>query len=85
MSDIKIVNCLSLVCLIALCYVVCVALLSPTPPLRESTVDVVLIVLSWIVLAGVISYLKLVTVSLLKHISSPKAMFNMGVVMQTGE
>lgn len=82
-SDIKIINCLSLVCLIAGCYVICVALSSPTPPLQKSTVGVGLIVLSWIVLMGVISYLKLVIVSLLKHISS-NALFNIGVVMQTG-
>ncbi|XP_024890787.1 solute carrier family 52, riboflavin transporter, member 3-A-like isoform X2 [Temnothorax curvispinosus] len=83
-SDVKIINCLSLVCLIAGCYVTCVALSSPTPPLQKSTVGVGLIVLSWIVLMGVISYLKLVIVSLLKHISSSKALFNVGVVMQTG-
>lgn len=83
-SDVKIINCLSLVCLIAGCYVTCAALLSPTPPLQKSTVGVGLIVLSWIVLMGVISYLKLVIVSLLKHISSSKALFNIGVVMQAG-
>lgn len=83
-SDIKIINCLSVVCLIAGCYVICVALLSPTPPLQKSTAGVGLIVLSWIVLMGVISYLKLVIVSLLKHLSSSKALFNIGVVMQTG-
>lgn len=83
-SDIKIINCLSLVCLIAGCYVTCIALLSPTPPLQKSTIGVGLIVLSWIVLMGVISYLKLVIVSLLKHISSSKALFNIGIVMQAG-
>jgi len=83
-SDIKIINCLSLVCLIAGCYITYVALLSPTPPLQKSTVGVGLIVLSWIILMGVVSYLKLVIVSLLKHISSTKTLFNVGVVMQTG-
>ncbi|XP_012535354.1 riboflavin transporter 2 [Monomorium pharaonis] len=83
-SDIKIINCLSLLSLIAGCYVISVALLSPTPPLQKSTVGIGLIILSWIILMGVISYLKLVIVSLLKHISSSKALFNIGVVMQTG-
>ncbi|XP_011874231.1 PREDICTED: solute carrier family 52, riboflavin transporter, member 3-A-like [Vollenhovia emeryi] len=83
-SDIKIINCLSLACLIAGCYVTGVALLSPTPPLQKSTIGVGLIVLSWIVLMGIISYLKLVIVSVLKHMSSSKALFNVGVVMQTG-
>lgn len=83
-SNIKIINCLSLVCLIAGCYVTCAALLSPAPPLQKSTIGIGLIVLSWIILMGVISYLKLVIVSLVKHISSSKALFNVGVVMQTG-
>lgn len=83
-SDIKIINCLCLVCFIAGCYVICVALLSPTPPLQKSTIGVGLIVLSWIILMGIISYLKLVIVSLLKRTSSSKALFNIGIVMQTG-
>lgn len=83
-SNIKIINCLSLVCLISGCYVTYVALLSPTPPLQKSTVGVGLIVLAWIILMGVVAYLKLVLVSLLKHISSSKALFSIGVVIQTG-
>lgn len=83
-SSVKIINYLALICLIAGCYVTCVALLSPTPPLQKSTVGVGLIILSWIILMGVISYLKLIIVSLLKKISSSKALFNIGVVMQTG-
>ncbi|XP_029664819.1 solute carrier family 52, riboflavin transporter, member 3-A-like [Formica exsecta] len=84
-SNIKNINCLSLVCLIAGCYVICIALLSPAPPLRRTTIGVGLIVLFWIILSGVISYLKLIIVSLLKHISSSnKALFNIGIVMQAG-
>lgn len=83
-SNILVINCLSAVCLIAGSYVICVASLSPAPPLRESTIGVGLIVLSWIIIMGVISYLKLVIVSLLKHISSSKALFNVGAIMQVG-
>lgn len=83
-SDIKIINCLFLICLIAGCYVICVALLSPAPPLQRSTIGVGLIILFWIILSGVISYLKLIIVSLLKHISSSKALFDIGIVMQAG-
>lgn len=83
-SNMKIINCLSLICLITGCYVICVALLSPTPPLQSSIIGIGLIVLSWIILSAVISYLKLVIVTLLKHISSSKALFNIGIVMQAG-
>lgn len=83
-SDIKIINCLSLICLIAGCYVICVALLSPAPPFQRSTVGVGLIILFWIILSGIVSYLKLIIVSLLKHISSSKALFDIGIVMQAG-
>lgn len=83
-SDIKIINYLSLISLIAGCYVISIALLSPTPPLQELKIGLILIVLSWIVLIAIMSYLKLIIVSLLKHTSSPKALFNVGIVMQTG-
>lgn len=83
-SNIKIINCLSLICLIAGCYVICIALLSPAPPLQSSTIGVGLIVLFWIILSGIVSYLKLIIVSLLKHISSSKALFDIGIVMQVG-
>nr|XP_012221372.1 PREDICTED: solute carrier family 52, riboflavin transporter, member 3-A-like [Linepithema humile] len=83
-SNIKIINCLFLVCFITGCYVICIALLSPAPPLQESKIGIGLIILSWILLMGVISYLKLVIVSLLKQVSSSNALFNIGVVMQAG-
>ncbi|KAL0109767.1 hypothetical protein PUN28_013437 [Cardiocondyla obscurior] len=83
-SDIRIINFLSLTCLIAGCYVTYAALLSPTPPLQKSVVGVGLIIFSWTILMGVVSYLKLVILSLLKHISSSKALFNVGLVMQIG-
>lgn len=83
-SNIKVINCLSLVCFITGCYVICIALLSPTPPLQESKLGIGLIILSWILLMGVISYLKLVIVSLLKYVSSSNALFNIGIVMQAG-
>ncbi|CAL1680187.1 unnamed protein product [Lasius platythorax] len=83
-SNVKIINCLSLICLITGCYVICIALLSPAPPLQKSTLGIGLIIFSWIILSAVISYLKLVIVSLLKHISSSKALFDIGIVMQAG-
>ncbi|XP_020287493.1 riboflavin transporter 2-like [Pseudomyrmex gracilis] len=83
-SNVTVINCLSAVCLIVGSYVICIASLSPAPPLRESTIGVGLIVLSWTIVMGVISYLKLVIVSLLKHISSSKALFNVGAIMQVG-
>lgn len=84
-SNIKNINCLSLICLIAGFYVICIALLSPTPPLQRSTIGIGLIVLFWIILSGVISYLKLIIVFFLKHISSSnKTLFNIGIVMQGG-
>lgn len=83
-SNVKIINCLSLICLITGCYVICIALLSPAPPFQKSILGIGLIIFSWIILSAVISYLKLVIVSLLKHISSSKALFDIGIVMQAG-
>lgn len=83
-SNIKIISCLFLVCLIAGCYVICIALLSSAPPLQTSTIGIGLIISFWIILSGVISYLKLIIVSLLKHIASSKALFDTGVIMQAG-
>jgi riboflavin transporter 2 len=84
LSDIKVINCLSLICLIAGCYLMCTVLLFPTPPLQKSTVGVSLLVLSWITVMGLTSYLKLMIISLLKRVSSSMTLFYIGIVIQTG-
>ncbi|OWR49242.1 riboflavin transporter 2-A like protein [Danaus plexippus plexippus] len=42
--------------LIPLCYIISTALLSPSPPLRAETSGRVLVVLSWVLVCGVLSY-----------------------------
>lgn len=83
-SDIRIISCLSLICLTAGCYIISLALLSPTPPLQKSTVGISLLVLSWCVLMGLASYLRLTILSLLKRASSSTAVLHIGAIIQAG-
>ncbi|XP_076667007.1 solute carrier family 52, riboflavin transporter, member 3-A [Andrena cerasifolii] len=83
-SDIKVINYLSTVCLIIGSYVTCLALMSPTPPLQDTKLGVFLVVVSWTVLIGLISYLKLIIVSLFRNTMLPKMLFDAGAIMQVG-
>ncbi|CAK9808509.1 Riboflavin transporter 2 [Anthophora plagiata] len=83
-SNIKIINYLSVACLAIGSYVTYLALMSPSPPLQETKLGICLIVTSWTVLMGLISYLKLIIVSVFRSTMYPKILFNAGVIMQAG-
>ncbi|XP_034193011.2 solute carrier family 52, riboflavin transporter, member 3-A [Osmia lignaria lignaria] len=83
-SSIKIVNYLSLICLIIGSYAIYLAMMSPAPPLQKTTLGVVLVVMSWTILIGFISYLKLIIVSIFRRTVLPRILFNVGVIMQIG-
>ncbi|XP_053985575.1 solute carrier family 52, riboflavin transporter, member 3-A-like [Hylaeus volcanicus] len=83
-SDIKIINYLSIVCLTVGSYVTYLALMSPTPPLHDTKLGLFLVIVSWTGLIGSISYLKLSIVSIFRNTMLPKILFNAGAVMQIG-
>ncbi|XP_015440145.1 PREDICTED: solute carrier family 52, riboflavin transporter, member 3-A-like [Dufourea novaeangliae] len=83
-SDIRSINYLSIICLAFGSYVTYLALMSPTPPLQETTLGVFLVVLAWTALTGFISYLKLTIVSVLRNTMLPKMLFKAGIFMQIG-
>lgn len=83
-TDIKIISCLSIICLISGSYVIYLALMSPTPPLRDTIFGIFLVVISWTLLIGFISYLKLTIVSVFRNATFPKMLFSAGAAMQIG-
>ncbi|XP_069812280.1 solute carrier family 52, riboflavin transporter, member 2-like, partial [Dendropsophus ebraccatus] len=64
-------------------YLMALAVLSPCPPLLENTAGVVLVVMSWSLFLGLLSYLKVVIGSLL-HEAGHSALLWCGAVIQAG-
>lgn len=64
-------------------YLMALAILSPCPPLVGTSAGVVLVVLSWVLCAGVFSYVK-VAVSSLLHGGGRQALLAAGVAIQLG-
>ncbi|XP_017790807.1 PREDICTED: riboflavin transporter 2-like [Habropoda laboriosa] len=83
-SNIKIINYLSIVCLAIGSYVTYLALVSRSPPLQETKLGIYLVIISWTLLMGLISYLKLIIVSVFRSTMFPKILFYAGVIMQAG-
>nr|XP_003707438.1 PREDICTED: solute carrier family 52, riboflavin transporter, member 3-A-like [Megachile rotundata] len=83
-SSIKIINYMSLICLFMGTYVMYLAIMSPNPPLQTTKLGIVLVVLVWTILIGLISYLKLIIVSIFRGTVLPRILFKVGVIMQTG-
>lgn len=81
-SSIKVINYLSIVCLIIGTYVTYLALMSPTPPLQKTKLGIFMIVMSWTGLIGFISYLKFSIVSIFRSTMLPKILFSVGAVIQ---
>ncbi|KAL7294686.1 hypothetical protein TKK_0011988 [Trichogramma kaykai] len=79
----KIINFLAIVILALSCYVSYLAFSSPHPPLQQSLIGKILVIISWIFLMGIISFLKLTITSVFRK-KSEKSLFRVGVVMQTG-
>lgn len=64
-------------------YLMTLAVLSPCPPLVGTSAGVVLVVLSWVLCAGVFSYIKVATSSML-HSGGRPALLAAGVAIQVG-
>lgn len=64
-------------------YLMALAILSPCPPLVGTSAGVVLVVLSWVLCAGVFSYVKVAASSLL-HGGGRPALLAAGVAIQLG-
>lgn len=79
----KIINWLAVVILIVSCYVLNLALSSPNPPLKNSKIGKILVILSWTILLGLISYVKLIIIAVFRRKSEQK-LFHVGVVIQVG-
>lgn len=83
-SSTKIINWLSMITLVICSYVVYLAFVSPRPPLQYSVFGQVIVILSWIFLIGLISYVKLAVASIFRHESQIGNLFRIGIVMQVG-
>ncbi|CAH6791085.1 solute carrier family 52, riboflavin transporter, member 2 [Phodopus roborovskii] len=64
-------------------YLMTLAVLSPCPPLVGTSAGVVLVVLSWVLFAGVFSYIK-VAISSMLHSGGRPALVAAGVAIQVG-
>lgn len=79
----KIINLLSLFIFISSSYVTYLAVSSPNPPLKNSGFGEALVIILWILLVGLISYVKLIITSVFRR-KSEKTLFQVGVAMQVG-
>lgn len=79
----KIINWLTFVISIGSCYVLYLAFSSPNSPFKNSKIGQILVVLSWTLLHGFISYLKLIITAVFRR-KSEKKLFHVGVVIQVG-
>lgn len=80
-SSIKIINYLSIICLLIGSYVTYLAI-SPSPPLQATKLGIFLIIISWALLIGFISYLKLIVISVFRNTVLSNILFNVGAIMQ---
>lgn len=80
-SSIKIINYLSIICLLIGSYVTYLAI-SPSPPLQATKLGIFLVIISWALLMGFISYLKLIIISVFRNTVLPNIFFNVGAIMQ---
>lgn len=75
---------LSLLGMVAMAYAIYCAAASPNPPFQYSLVGVILIILTWVIVTGVISFLKLSITAKIRRKLGPKALIGVGIVMQSG-
>lgn len=74
---------LSMLCTVDISYLLATALLSPSPPLQNTEGGVALIVISWVVCSGLLSFLKLSVASVF-HREGGRGLFWYGTVTQAG-
>ncbi|XP_043792258.1 solute carrier family 52, riboflavin transporter, member 3-A-like [Apis laboriosa] len=80
-SSIKIINYLSVICLFIGSYVIYLAM-SSSPPLQATKLGIFLVIISWALLIGFVSYLKLIVISVFRNTVLPNILFNVGAIMQ---
>lgn len=83
-SNLNIIYSLSTIIFILCSYVTYVALMSPFVPLLESKIGVIIILISWTILIGFISYVKLVIISIFRRVQKENILFYVGIIMQAG-
>ncbi|KAL2744692.1 hypothetical protein V1477_007234 [Vespula maculifrons] len=83
-SNLNIIHALSTIIFILCSYVTYIALMSPFVPLKESKMGVIIILISWTILIGFISYVKLVIISIFRQIQKENILFYVGIIMQAG-
>ncbi|XP_035732753.1 solute carrier family 52, riboflavin transporter, member 3-A-like [Vespa mandarinia] len=83
-SNLNIIHSLSTIILILCSYVTYVALMSPFVPLQESKIGVIIILISWTILIGLISYVKLIIISIFRQVQKENILFYVGIIMQGG-
>ncbi|XP_014615774.1 PREDICTED: solute carrier family 52, riboflavin transporter, member 3-A-like [Polistes canadensis] len=83
-ANINIIHSLSAITFIFCIYVTYVALMSPFVPLQESKIGIIIILISWTILIGIISYTKLVIISIFRQIQKVNILFYVGIIMQAG-
>nr|XP_033331132.1 riboflavin transporter 2-like [Megalopta genalis] len=84
MFDMKHITYLTIICSCTGSYVIYLAIMSSAPPLQHTTIGVFLVVSAWTILIGLISYLKLAIVSVLKNSRLPEILVKAGAFMQIG-
>nr|CAD7199641.1 unnamed protein product [Timema douglasi] len=82
-SSVRATSLMALICTLISCYIATTAVLSPSPPLVGTTGGEALVVLSWVVFTGLISYIK-VSVATLFRLEGGRALFWCGAVQQMG-
>lgn len=80
----RVINSLSAIVFVICSYVMYLAFESPEPPLQHSVIGKVLVISSWILLMGLISYVKLAITTIFRHESQSENLFRIGIVMQFG-
>ena len=82
-TDEKIFNLLIMLISCVSVYICYLAFSSPHPPLQDSKIGKALVILSWGLISGIVSFVKLIIISILR-IKSEDSLITVGVVMQAG-
>ncbi|XP_015188388.1 PREDICTED: solute carrier family 52, riboflavin transporter, member 3-A-like [Polistes dominula] len=83
-TNVNIIHSLFVITFIFCICVTYVALMSPFVPLLESKIGIIIILISWTILIGIISYTKLVIVTIFRQMQNVNILFYVGIIMQAG-
>ncbi|XP_035218805.1 solute carrier family 52, riboflavin transporter, member 3-A-like isoform X2 [Stegodyphus dumicola] len=65
-------------------YIMTIALLSPTPPFVDSALGGSLVVLAWVMVSGIVAYIKTCIASVLRREGGQPALYRCGILTQVG-